>query len=132
MKRCMSCGMPLLKAERSRAPLFQNTYCNAYFSGVEETFCLKKQVKNKQTLSNREGAKLCLAVFRQFGAWKRGFVVVGCNDGPVQSGIKSSIICLAEFSQAVQTHPVPLCSFNQGELVFVPKILLCVFQVWRC
>lgn len=49
----------------------------------------------------------------------------------MQVGIKSSIICLAELSQAVQTHPVPLCSSDQGDLVFVPKIHVCMFQVWK-
>lgn len=50
----------------------------------------------------------------------------------MQVGIKSSIIFLVELTQAVQTHPAPLCSSNQGDPVFVPKIHVRMFQVWKC
>lgn len=81
-------------------------------------------------MSNRERARLCLPVVRQFGTPKMK-IFFGCFARPMQVGIKSSIICLAEFSQAVHTHPVPLCTSDQGDLVFVPKIYVCMFQVWK-
>lgn len=35
------------------------------------------------------------------------------------------------FSSCAHTHPVPLCTSDQGDLVFVPKICVCFFQVWK-
>lgn len=82
---------------------------------------LKKQAINKQInyVQQKEGKLLFTHLPTIWHPKTKIFYC--CFVRLMQVGIKSSIICLAEFSQAVQTHPVPLCSCDQGDLVFVPK-----------
>lgn len=75
-------------------------------------------------MSNRERARLCLPVVRQFGTPKMK-IFFGCFARPMQVGIKSSIICLAEFSQAVHTH-------TQCHFVLATREILCLSQKSVC
>lgn len=135
-----------LRSKRSKAQLFATDtvmftvshkkliFIQVFLLTVLEQTCSPEEASYKQTeyVQQREG-KIMFTHPQTF--WHpKTLIFCCCFVRLMQVGNKSSVICLAESSQAVQTHPVLLCSCDQGDLVCPrnPCVYVSGLEVLRC